>query len=99
MKYEGRRREYSRHNMIIYKVRISNIEEACELLKITEQLNGNVDLIYGSYIVDAKSTMGVISLVGDHILQLCIHEEITKEVELQLNTFGSKVSALYIQHQ
>ena len=74
------------------KIEINSIAEACQFVKITEQLNGAVDLSYGSYIVDAKSIMGVISLVGGHILQLSIHEKVTTDVELQLNKFRSNAA-------
>ena len=74
--------------MMTYKIKISNIDEARQLVKITEKMNGDVDLSYGSYIVDAKSIIGVISLAGGHELQLCIHGRLTPEVEMKLNKFG-----------
>ncbi len=84
--------------MMIFKVEIFNIDEARQLVKITEKMNGDVDLSYGSYIVDAKSIIGVISLIGGHKLELRIHGELTPEVELQLQKFMKNMNMPPVQN-
>ena len=79
--------------MKTYKIKIRNIYEACQFVKIMEQVIGDVDLSCGSYKIDGKSIIGVISLAGNHILQLSIHETLTPEIELELERFRRNVTS------
>ena len=51
------------------KVTLGTMQNASKLVSIAESISCDVDLCYGRYIVDAKSMLGVLSLLT-YILQL-----------------------------
>ena len=60
-------------------IKLSSIEEVKEFVNIMEQFNGNFDLAYGRYLVDAKSVMGIFSMDLSQVLELRILETSEKE--------------------
>lgn len=45
-----------------YTIKLKNKEEAERLVAALEGVDGDVNLAYGSYVVDAKSLLGVLSV-------------------------------------
>ena len=68
-------------------VSISNFEDVGRFVNIVDRMKGNVDLVCGRYIIDARSVVGVATLVGGRVLELCMHERQEKEIERQLEQF------------
>ena len=56
--------------MIAYDLK--DIHAAKSLAKYCEKFDFEIDAIYGRYVVDAKSVMGLIDLVG-HVVELRPH--------------------------
>lgn len=75
--------------MISY--RIENTEKAERLVSLCRQFTEDIDVIYGRQIIDGKSILGVISLVGD-IVSL----EVITDSQRVRDTFMSKVENLEV---
>lgn len=68
-------------------VAIKKFEEVGRFVNIVDRMVGDVDLKYGRYIVDARSVVGVATLVGVKALELQIHHPQSSEVEDQMRYF------------
>lgn len=68
-------------------VSIRKFEEVGRFVNIVDRMTGDVDLKYGRYIVDARSVVGVATLVGVKALELCMHEAQDSRIEEQLQHF------------
>lgn len=44
------------------KIQINTIDKVKEFVKVINTFEGNVDIIQGRYVIDAKSIMGIFSL-------------------------------------
>ena len=69
------------------KVRINQFEEVGRFVNIIDRMIGDVDLKCGCYIVDARSVVGVATLAGGRVLELCIHQQQDLVIEQQLLPF------------
>lgn len=70
-------------------VAIKKFEEVGRFVNIVDRMTGDVDLKYGHYIVDARSVVGVATLVGVKALELCMHLPQEQEVMEQLRYFAA----------
>ena len=61
--------------MMSMSVKIECLEQAVKLVELMEQCMYDVDIIYGSRTVDAKSLLGVLMLVRSDNLKLVFHTE------------------------
>ncbi|MCH4193304.1 MAG: HPr family phosphocarrier protein [Butyrivibrio sp.] len=46
------------------KIRFTSVDDIQEFVKITRNMSGDIDMTHGHDTVDAKSFLGVLSLVG-----------------------------------
>ena len=74
----------SRLNLV---VRLSDIEDIQRFVRKCSELDCELDLIAGRYVVDAKSILGVCSVDLKRELQLNAYTDDAKDVELQLRDF------------
>lgn len=58
-----------------YVVRFQGPEKVEKFVQITNAYDYNVDLVYGKYIIDAKSIMGVFTLNLSKPVNLVVHSE------------------------
>lgn len=56
-----------------FKIKLGTVQNAALFTAKCGEFEEDVDLIYGRYIIDAKSLMGVLSITPDHICQVEIH--------------------------
>lgn len=57
------------------KVMLVSIDDVKDFVKKTNELNCEVDLSLGKYVIDAKSIMGIFSLDLSRELELSVHSE------------------------
>ena len=68
-------------------VTIRKFEEVGRFVNIIDRMEGHVDLKYGRYVVDARSVVGVATLAGGRILELCMHLPQEEKIVEQLRPF------------
>lgn len=56
-------------------INLNNVNKVKEFVNITSQFEGDVDLVSGRYIIDAKSIMGIFSLDLSKTIQLHINSD------------------------
>lgn len=61
--------------MIAKKIMLSSINDVKNFVTMASRYAGDVDLVSGRYIVDAKSIMGVLSLDLSRPIVMNIHEQ------------------------
>jgi len=61
-------------------VKISGMNDVVRFVDIVNEFDCECDLCCGSYVVDAKSILGVVTLLGALNLELIIHSDKTDEV-------------------
>lgn len=69
-----------------YNVKLPTLKDMGEFVKLCEQFDEDVDYKIGSYIVDAKSVMGVMSTT------------IGKEAKVTIYTDNSRVVDSFVDH-
>lgn len=69
-------------------VTIKRFEDVGRFVNIVDRMVGAVDLKYGSYVVDARSVVGVATLVGSKALELCMYQKQNVNVLNQLQHFA-----------
>jgi len=57
------------------KVMLATIDDVKDFVKKTNELNYDVDLSLGKYVIDAKSIMGIFSLDLSRELELSVHSD------------------------
>lgn len=58
-----------------FKIKLGTVQNAALFTAKCGEFEEDVDLIYGRYIIDAKSLMGVLSITPDHICQVELHTD------------------------
>lgn len=66
--------------MQIIPVEFGGVDDIVDFVNIVSRFDCDVDLKCGSYIVDAKSIMGVFTLKSGRNLEMMIHEDNNKEL-------------------
>ena len=61
--------------MLRLKIKLDTTDDIKEFLNETVKIKSDVDLIKGSRIIDAKSTIGVITLDLSEPVEIVIHSE------------------------
>lgn len=61
--------------MLRLKIKLSTTDDIKEFLNETVKIKSDVDLIKGSRIIDAKSTIGVMTLDLSEPVEIVIHSE------------------------
>ena len=69
---------------------LSTPERVQSFVETLSDLDGDFDLVYGSYILDARSLMGIFSLDLSKPIRLDIHEATEKKIDA-LRRFESAV--------
>lgn len=73
--------------MVTVKVLLDTIEAVKEFVDIVSKFDGEMELVSGRYVIDAKSIMGIFSVDLSQPIDLCIHkdreeaEEILKQIK------------------
>ena len=62
-------------------IRLTAAEEARAFTEAAERFDSDIDLLCGRYIVNAKSMLGVLSLVSDLPLTVRIHSGDAQEID------------------
>lgn len=57
------------------QIKLSGIQEMICFIEIINQFEYHCDLCCGSYVVDAKSLLGVVSLQGASNVELVVYDE------------------------
>ena len=70
-------------------VSLETLERTKQFVAITTNIPEDIDLIYGRYVVDAKSIMGICSMDLATPLIMCVHADEGREKEIleQLKEF------------
>ena len=68
--------------MLRLKIKLSTTDDIKEFLNETVKIKSDVDLIKGSRIVDAKSTIGVMTLDLSDPVEIAIHSDNKDLLEL-----------------
>lgn len=71
-----------------YIIEFQNMEDVERFLKMMDEFEFNADLQYGSIIVDAKSTIGVLALGIHKKLQLIIYDGTNAQIDKKINAFA-----------
>lgn len=74
------------------KILISTVSDINNFLIATQNFDSDIDLIYGRYIIDAKSTLGIHSLD----LSKPIHVEILSDDEEEIKKFNEVMEAFKV---
>ena len=72
-----------------YIIEFQNMEDIERFLKMMEDFEFNADLQYGSIIVDAKSTIGVLALGIHKKLQLIIYGASNAQIDKRISAFAA----------
>lgn len=73
-----------------FYVIVNTVDRVKEFVKIVEKIKCDVDIVYGRYIIDAKSIMGIFSLDLSKKLMVRVHSTDTKEcdeIKAKLDSF------------
>lgn len=62
-------------------------DEVQGFVRCAERFQGDLDLKYGSYMVDGKSILGILSLGTHRLLELLIYEDDCGEFLEQINDY------------
>ena len=62
------------------RICLREAEEARAFVEAAEHFKCDIDLICGRYIVNAKSMLGVLSLVSGEVMTVCIRSEDPDEI-------------------
>ena len=63
------------------KIKISTVSEINNFLIATQSFESDIDLVYGRYIIDAKSTLGIHSLDLSKPIEVAIISENEEEIK------------------
>lgn len=74
--------------MKIIEIEIKSLQDVKHLVQIAEKCVYDVDLLWGRYVVDAKSMLGVFSLPQFEKAELHLHSENCDDVVEKLREFG-----------
>lgn len=66
-------------------INLNNVNKVKEFVNITSQFEGDVDLVSGRYVIDAKSIMGIFSL------------DLSKTIQLNINSDDNDAISNYIK--
>lgn len=66
-------------------INLNNVNKVKEFVNITSQFEGDVDLVSGRYVIDAKSIMGIFSL------------DLSKTIQLNINSNDNDAISNYIK--
>lgn len=61
--------------MVTVKVLLDTIEAVKEFVDIVSKFDGEMELVSGRYVIDAKSIMGIFSVDLSQPIDLCIHKD------------------------
>lgn len=67
-------------------INLNNVNKVKEFVNITSQFEGDVDLVSGRYVIDAKSIMGIFSL------------DLSKTIQLNINSDDNDAISNYIKN-
>lgn len=73
-----------------FYVIVNTVDHVKEFVKIVEKVKCDIDIVYGRYIIDAKSIMGIFSLDLSKKLMVRVHSTDAKEcdeIKAKLNSF------------
>lgn len=73
-----------------FYVIVNTVDRVKEFVKIVEKVKCDVDIVYGRYIIDAKSIMGIFSLDLSKKLMVRVHSTDAKEcdeIKAKLDSF------------
>lgn len=62
------------------RIHLSEAEDARAFVAAAERFSSDIDLVCGRYIVNAKSMLGVLSLVSEEEMTVSIHTEDDGEI-------------------
>ena len=85
----GRKNQAEQKNTKTFSVRLQSVDKVKGFVNDMGQIEGDVLLLAGKYVIDAKSIMGIFSLDLSHPLQLRIEdwkEEYALVIEKYLHT-------------
>lgn len=74
--------------MVKIPVYLRDMYDAKHLVQIAESCQGEVDLLCGRYVVDAKSMLGVFSLPAFDQVELSVEEEEKEFIEEKLESLN-----------
>lgn len=69
------------------KIRFEKPDDILEFVNAADKYPGEMDLCYGSYVVDAKSILGVMLMGIGKDLTLHIYSENRKDIELSMKRY------------
>lgn len=75
----------------VVTIKTSMIEDAKKLAQAASQVDCNIDLIKGSYVIDAKSIMGIFSIDMSVPVELSIHDESAAGVKEFIETIRTMI--------
>lgn len=73
-----------------FYVIVNTVDRVKEFVKIVEKVECDIDIVYGRYIIDAKSIMGIFSLDLSKKLMVRVHSTDAKEcdeIKAKLDSF------------
>lgn len=73
--------------MIKIDINLKNEKEAVELVSKLSTCSVNIDMIYGHYVVDAKSILGVLSVAAGKTVTLAIYADEIGDIEDKVRDF------------
>ena len=74
-------------------INLNNVNKVKEFVNITSQFEGDVDLISGRYIIDAKSIMGIFSLDLSKTIQLNINSDDTDAIDRYIKSIDKYIES------
>jgi phosphotransferase system HPr-like phosphotransfer protein len=80
------------NEMTTFKLSINTVEKAKNLCTIAGEVNADIDLVSGRYVVDAKSLLGIFSLDLSKTLVCELH---TDDIEM-INKFKSGIAEFIV---
>lgn len=75
------------------KIKIDTVKVINEFLSITKNFKSDINLLYGRYIIDAKSTLGVFSINPSEL----IYVEIISDDEEEIEKFNEAMKSFKIE--
>ena len=71
-------------------LRLNNVDQVLDFVKVISAYPCEADIRYGSCVVDAKSLMGVISLATAKTVELVLHSDwVEDEIDERLKDFAA----------
>lgn len=70
-----------------YSIFFNQPEDISKFIDIVSQIDGDVDMVSGNKIVDAKSLVGVLALSKSNKLEIVVHSEYDRDLEDKIKPF------------